>query len=163
MYDDSPIVDNDEPPQGGAKEAYLDPMPTRSGNAPSTARSTQGDDPRPPQVVREGASRDRGPQGGHYQRQQDASHDPPTRLGVPPAQRISGSRQVRFADQPEVPEHRDAEPELRVPERRAAIVSPQEMTDAEQDFLKTALEMNLPMVMQQRNPKRAQSASRHRD
>ena len=69
---------------------------------------------------------------------------------------------MRFADQPEVPEHRDAEPELRVPERRAAIVSPQEMTDAEQDFLKTALEMNLPMVMQQRNPKRAQSASRHR-
>ena len=36
------------------------------------------------------------------------------------------------------------------------------MIDAEQNFLKTALEMNLPMVMQQRNPKRAQSASRHR-
>ena len=30
------------------------------------------------------------------------------------------------------------------------------MTDEELDFLKTALEVNLPMVMQQRNPKRAQ-------
>lgn len=29
-------------------------------------------------------------------------------------------------------------------------------------FLRTALEMNLPMVMQHRNPKRAQSVSRHR-
>jgi len=36
------------------------------------------------------------------------------------------------------------------------------MTDEELDFLKTALEVNLPMVMQQRNPKRDHSVSRHR-
>jgi len=105
--------DYDEPPQGGAKEAYLDPMSTRRGNAPSTARSTQGDDPRPPQVVREGASRDRGPQGGHDQRQQDVSTDPPTRPGISPTRQISRSRQIRFADQPEVPGRRDAKPELK--------------------------------------------------
>ena len=52
--------------------------------------------------------------------------------------------------------------QLAVPERRAAIGSPQEVTEEEQEFLQTALEMNLPMVMQQRNPKRAQSVSRQR-
>jgi hypothetical protein len=36
------------------------------------------------------------------------------------------------------------------------------VTEEEQEFLQTALEMNLPMVMQQRNPKRAQSVSRQR-
>jgi len=49
-----------------------------------------------------------------------------------------------------------------IPERRAAIGSPQDVTEEEQGFLKTALEMNLPMVMQQRNLKRQHSSSRQR-
>ena len=48
-----------------------------------------------------------------------------------------------------------------IPERRAAIGSPQDVTEEEQEFLQTALEMNLPMVMQQRNPKRAKFVTRH--
>jgi transposase InsO family protein len=52
--------------------------------------------------------------------------------------------------------------QIMIPERRAAIGTPQDLTDDEHDFLKTALDLNLPLVMQQRNPKRQQSESRRR-
>ena len=49
-----------------------------------------------------------------------------------------------------------------IPERRAAIGQEQEMSDEDNDFLRYAFEYDVPMEMQQRNPKRDQSKSRAR-
>jgi len=87
---------------------------------------------------------ERGAQGDHEQpdfSNQNEISSPPSRLGKRSVRRIGGRNEMR-SDDP-----------FKIPERRAAIGSPQDVTDEEQDFLRTALEMNLPMVMQQRNPK----------
>ena len=49
-----------------------------------------------------------------------------------------------------------------IPARRAAIGSVQELDDDDSDFLKLAFEHNLPMVIEQRNPKSKGTASRLR-
>ena len=49
-----------------------------------------------------------------------------------------------------------------IPSRRAAIGSVQELDEDDFDFLKLAFELDLPMVMEQRNPKSKSSASRIR-
>ena len=119
LYDDSPSIPYDEPPQNsrpeqqGAEEAHVGP-PRPNGH------TSGSDDGRP-----EGAS-------------------------PRPNRRIGGSSGDRSDDGPVIPE------------RRAAIGVPQDLTDEELDFLRTALELNLPMVMQQRNPKRQHSESRAR-
>jgi len=56
----------------------------------------------------------------------------------------------------------DACPDVVVPQRRAAIGAPQELSDEDDDFLIKAFELNLPLVLQQRNPKAQRSASRQR-
>ena len=132
-----------EPTRAGTEEAYLGPLPSTRGNE-STSTT-----PRSRHVERssDGDRRGREPRDGHDQ--EDLSPSPPS-PEVLPARQIGGRRETRSVDQ------------LEIPERRAAIGSPQDMTGEELDFLKTALEVNLPMVMQQRNPKRDHSVSRHR-
>ena len=49
-----------------------------------------------------------------------------------------------------------------IPERRAAIGQEQELLDEDQDFLRYAFEYDVPLEMQQKNPKRPQSKSRAR-
>jgi len=51
---------------------------------------------------------------------------------------------------------------IEIPKRRAAIGSPQELDEQDTKFLEFAFSHDLPMRMQQRNPKRADSASRVR-
>ena len=51
---------------------------------------------------------------------------------------------------------------LQVPIRRAAIGAPQELVEEDMLFLRKALEINLPLVFQQRNPKLARTLSRQR-
>ena len=48
-----------------------------------------------------------------------------------------------------------------VPQRRAAIGAKQDLDDEEYEFLKTAMQFNLPLVMQQRNPKKGASRLRY--
>ena len=84
------------------------------------------------------------PRGG--QAQDVSQHPPPSE----PHRRIGGRREGRSTDVHVIPE------------RRAAIGAPQDLDDEELDFLKTALELNLPMVMQQRNPKMSNTSSRAR-
>ena len=48
-----------------------------------------------------------------------------------------------------------------IPERRAAIGHQQELSDEDQDFLRYAFEFDVPMEMQQRNPKRGKSRPRY--
>ena len=61
----------------------------------------------------------------------------------------------------------DAEPKrtpvsVAIPERRAAIGQEQELSDEDQDFLRYAFDYDVPLEMQQKNPKRPQSKSRAR-
>ena len=49
-----------------------------------------------------------------------------------------------------------------IPQRQAAIGAPQDLDDEEKDVLKIAFELNLPMLMQRRNPKAQRSTSRAR-
>ena len=51
---------------------------------------------------------------------------------------------------------------FRVPVRRAAIGAPQEIMEEDMLFLRKAMEIDLPLVFQQRNPKQAQTSSRQR-
>jgi len=51
---------------------------------------------------------------------------------------------------------------LKVPIRRAAIGAPQELDEEDMLFLRKALEINLPLVFSQRNPKTERSTSRKR-
>ena len=48
-----------------------------------------------------------------------------------------------------------------VPQKRAAIGAKQDLDDEEYEFLKTAMQYNLPLVMQQRNPKKGASRLRY--
>jgi hypothetical protein len=56
----------------------------------------------------------------------------------------------------------DAFKGVAIPARRAAIGSAQELDEDDFDFLKTAFDLSLPMVMEQRNPKSKGSSSRLR-
>jgi len=49
-----------------------------------------------------------------------------------------------------------------IPERRRAIGQEQELSDEDQDFLRYAFDYDVPLEMQQKNPKRPQSKSRVR-
>ena len=51
---------------------------------------------------------------------------------------------------------------FRVPVRRAAIGAPQEIMEEDMLFLRKAMEIDLPLVFQQRNPKQTQTSSRQR-
>ena len=51
---------------------------------------------------------------------------------------------------------------FRVPVRRAAIGAPQDIMEEDVLFLRKSMEIDLPLVFQQRNPKQAQTFSRQR-
>jgi len=53
-------------------------------------------------------------------------------------------------------------PQIVVPQRRAAIGAKQELSEGDLEFLKIAFDLDLPMEMQQKNPKRQRSDSRTR-
>ena len=184
------IIDYNEPP-GGAEEAYLGPRSSARGNDTVTRgsvlgplgpkSSAKGNDTTKPKTKRvrflqpagtpQRVQRESGAQSDRHQHEdkrgnarvqqkseaqsvhQQEGSTPPTSSSRPetqPARRISGRSGTRSVDQ------------LAVSERRAAIRSPQDVTEEEQEFLQTALEMNLPMVIQQFNPERAQYVSRYR-
>ena len=81
---------------------------------------------------------------------------------------VPQTRRQRRSQQPQRERSADAEPPKRtpvnvvIPERRAAIGQHQELFDEDQDFLRYAFEHNVPLEMQQRNPKLPQSKSRRR-
>ena len=68
----------------------------------------------------------------------------------------SSSVPLRRAD------HRQPASPLQLPTRRAAIGAPQELEEEDMLFLRKALEINLPLVFQQRNPKAERTKSRMR-
>ena len=138
LYQEDAVVDYIETPSSregleGAREAYYEPVRA----APRSALQTPV------------------PAGGN----QPASSPPSSSTPIEPHsspprsdRRIGGSSDG----------NNGSEDQIELPQRRAAIGTHQDLTNEERDFLKTALQLNLPLVMQQRNPKRQHSESRRR-
>ena len=82
--------------------------------------------------------------------------DRTTRSSARPRSSSVPSRRTRSAPSP------DEKAPLQVPTRRAAIGAPQELEEEDMLFLRKALEINLPLVFQQRNPKLTRTSSRKR-
>ena len=186
LYEDDAVIDYDEPKvqRQSTEEAHRtqqslesdagEPPPQGGGIRPPILDETQGDSDedsapkgaRPRSGLLGGTPRPSTRGGGIRPPTLDEKHDDsdedPAPQGAPrqrgraprqeslPDRQIGGRSRSRSADQ------------FVIPQRRAAIGAPQDLDDEEKDFLKIAFELNLPMLMQQRNPKAQRSTSRAR-
>ena len=181
LYDDDPVVGYEEPPealdprQRGEEAHWLPTEPPHGGNVdtrvPVARESSQSRresvDEQPLRKQTGGDTGDRAPRSRNPPRERGggvaapgAAHrqDPPearsvrddrppggphrdSRTDYRPNRQIGGSVEDGSADQVEIPQ------------RRAAIGAPQDLDVEELDFLKMAMELGLPLVLQQRNPK----------